>query len=436
MELQWHLLERGTDMKTNIMISLFYLCTLTFELCTCTGCTNPISPANGFALSVADVSCTEAWLNLHINTAPAIITINKNGAALFTMKVTTRDTTIYDSTLSPGKNYTYQALVTGIKSNQATVRTLDTTSHDFTWQTFSFGANAGSCTLYDCTIVNDTLAYAVGEIYLMDSTGQPDPQAYNLAVWNGKNWKLQKLNYQGFPPVIHTVFAFNAQDIWFDPWFHWDGQSFQELSVDPVFIGVDIRKMWGNEKGELYVVGNNGSIAFREKGGYTWNKIKSGTNNNISDVWGNTISTGGIVYCVTHDQYGSNNSEIISIKNNQAAITPFNEDDLALTIWTPDKNIIYVGGGNGLFKCTNNNWKKINYNNSGYVGEIRGNADNDFFISGGFGLAAHFNGSGWKVYDEISLNAGNYYSVSMKGNLVVLAGYNYDKAVIALGRRN
>ena len=42
--------------------------------------------------------------------------------------------------------------------------TLDTTSHDFSWKTFTFGGGGGSV-LNDVAIVNDTLAYAVGEIY-------------------------------------------------------------------------------------------------------------------------------------------------------------------------------------------------------------------------------------------------------------------------------
>jgi len=61
---------------------------------------------------------------------------------------------------------------------------MDTTSNSFTWQTFTFGGNAGSCNLFDAALVNDTLAYAVGSIYLTDSTEHPDPLPYNLVKWN------------------------------------------------------------------------------------------------------------------------------------------------------------------------------------------------------------------------------------------------------------
>ena len=47
----------------------------------------------------------------------------------------------------------------------------DTTSHNYAWQTFILG-DGNSSVLYDAAIINDTLIYAVGEIYLKDSTGQ------------------------------------------------------------------------------------------------------------------------------------------------------------------------------------------------------------------------------------------------------------------------
>ena len=53
----------------------------------------------------------------------------------------------------------------------------DTTSHNFTFTQYDLGGNAGSSGFKDAAIVNDTLAYAVGEIYTTDSTGRPDPRS-------------------------------------------------------------------------------------------------------------------------------------------------------------------------------------------------------------------------------------------------------------------
>ncbi len=65
------------------------------------------------------------------------------------------------------------------------MQTLDTTSNNFTCQKYYFGSEAFSV-LHDVAIVNDSDIWAVGKIYLNDSTGKPDPNAHNLVQWDGK----------------------------------------------------------------------------------------------------------------------------------------------------------------------------------------------------------------------------------------------------------
>jgi len=47
---------------------------------------------------------------------------------------------------------------------------MDTTSHNFTWQTWTFGEHSSS-RLYDVAIINENNIWAVGEIYMKDSLG-------------------------------------------------------------------------------------------------------------------------------------------------------------------------------------------------------------------------------------------------------------------------
>ena len=79
--------------------------------------------------------------------------------------------------------------------------TIDTTSHNFTFQTWTFGEHSSS-TLYDAAIIDDNNIWAVGEIYLNDSTGQPDPQPYAAAHWNGTEWKLMKVSYHDYNQTV------------------------------------------------------------------------------------------------------------------------------------------------------------------------------------------------------------------------------------------
>lgn len=103
----------------------------------------------------------------------------------------------------------------------------DTTSHHFIWTTDTIG-DFGSV-LYDVAIINDTLAYAVGEIYLEDSTGQIDPQPYGLAIWNGSARQPERLFYGGNKLIvaIRGLVALGSNDVWLAAGsiFHWDEVS-------------------------------------------------------------------------------------------------------------------------------------------------------------------------------------------------------------------
>jgi len=96
---------------------------------------------------------------------------------------------------------------------------MDTTSHDFTFTTYTFGGQAGSCLLNDVAIIDENNIWAVGEIYLLDSLGQPDLNRYNLAVWDGNNWEVRRAPYyyqrQPLYHPIQSIFAFSINDIWF-----------------------------------------------------------------------------------------------------------------------------------------------------------------------------------------------------------------------------
>ena len=48
----------------------------------------------------------------------------------------------------------------------------------------------------------------------------------------------------------------------------------------------------------------------------------------------------------------------------------------------------------------------------------------------------HFNGNDWKNYvKDTYLGYGVYHSVAMKGNMIVAVGINYNRDVVAVGRR-
>ena len=124
--------------------------------------------------------------------------------------------------------------------------------------------------------------------------------SYGAAHWDGEKWELKKLSfidkdYQGNNITvllwdIKGIIAFNSTDIWLalGDIFHWNGiDSLAELSyqiVTPTGLLPGINKLWGNSSNNIYGVGNSGSIVHSSKAG--WQKIESGTDVDINDVWG------------------------------------------------------------------------------------------------------------------------------------------------------
>ena len=149
------------------------------------------------------------------------------------------------------------------------MQTLDTTSHNFTWQTFTFGdPEAGSSVFNDVAIIDENNIYAVGEIYLLDSLGQPDSQPYSIAIWDGEKWNLKKLFYNSNKIInsIRGILVLDSNDIYLAAGsiFHWDGIS---SSVQLVYSRLNlpdpnatIEKLWGNSSSLIYGVGNAGTI--------------------------------------------------------------------------------------------------------------------------------------------------------------------------------
>lgn len=316
---------------------------------------------------------------------------------------------------------------------------IDTTSHNFTFQTWTFGEHSGS-TLYDATVLNDTLIWAVGEIYLNDSLGQPDPKRYNAVIWNRNNWNIIRIpyDYQGtdFYHPIQSAFAFGSNDIWFcgNGIIHWDGNNFIPIPIPTNVWGpYQMNKIWGSSGSDLYVVGNNGNIAHYN--GSQWSSIGSGTSLNINDIWGIKDQNGiRFILCPAYDFGSGGEKKLISISNNTVGEIPWVENRELYTVWFNSRDKIYAGG-EGLFYRTNNEWKEETLP-ALFKFRVRGNGLNDIWTVGGYGFATHYNGKNWKTFEEVSLASGNYVGLAVKGNIVVITGNEGNKAVITIGKRN
>ena len=183
----------------------------------------------------------------------------------------TKDSLLYIDSLFPNQNYSFQvsSVEHPASSNKVTATTLDTTSHNFSWQTFEFGQHSSSV-LYDVAIINENNIWAVGEIYMNDSLGNPDPNAYNAVYWDGSVWEVKRIMFYTIcgqqsrtPYPAKAIWVFNENDIWIA--MNGDqiarienGTQTKTMCLPWSFV---INKIWGSSSNDLYVVGNNGNIA-------------------------------------------------------------------------------------------------------------------------------------------------------------------------------
>ena len=428
----------------------FILPLIAFLSCNTTEPTKP-GPEPKITLSVEDVSCTGAWLNLKLENVslPAHLSIQLNNISLNEFNLLTSDSTIFVDSLLPNKNYSFKAsIVQNNKAysseNVATV-TMDTTSHNFTWQKLEFGDYTSNI-LEDVAIIDKDNIWAGGEIYLLDSTGQRDPTHYNAVHWNGIKWEVLRIptkTYSGdiSSSPIKALYAFSQNDIWTfsdaGSYSHWDGKVWKtEFVLERKGGGA---KFWGASSSDLYLACSNGGISHYD--GSNWTLINTGTDLNINDIYGswNNKSNQYEILAVASNLFESFDRQILKISGN--IVSEENSYNLTGTLyytWFKPNRKYYVGG-DGIYQkkqISDSIWENKPYDiTTYYVYSIRGNDINDLVAVGAFGEILHYNGLTWKSFmDETRIN-GNLYSVCIKNNLVVAVGYGFTKGVIMIGQR-
>jgi len=393
-------------------------------------CDSTEPPANiSLTLKLEDVSCTEAWLQLKTTNLqlPNNITLFINDLQSRTFNLTTADTLLYIDSLLPNQNYSFQIISfynpeDGIKSNTVNATTMDTTSHNFTWQTFEFGQHSSS-TLYDVAIIDENNIWAVGEIYMNDSLGNPDPTFYNVVHWDGNTWELKRILYQGGIWTIKTIYAFNESDIWFSGYMRYYNGNFIELTIPIILQGWSINKLWGTSSSDLYAVGNNGNIAHYQNGG--WTKIESGTSIDFQDIWGADNKNGNFIKYIAAD-----NHMLKLYEDNKVESVNFTQNMILLSIWGKTPYLLYTAG-NGTVLYKNYEWETLNNSSVNHMYRVRGQEYNDVFgISSPGNIINHFNGYSWSSIETESEN--KYWSISVSGNTIVAVGYKLDQAVITI----
>lgn len=438
-------------MKRIILSSLLIMITLL----SC-NTTEPIPVNENIKITEIDAAVIEAYLNIQIEN-PSLnkeVVIERNGEKVISFTASKTDTAITDTGLTESTLYKYKAKLTEKgkvigESSEVSVTTMLPTSHNFVWEKYTFGGGGGSSVLKDVAIIDENNIWAVGEIYVKDSLGNDELIPYNAVHWNGTKWELKRIRYYGncsaveYPP-LKAIWAFSADNIlitnggsigWFD-----GSNVYLDCGVNPLLTGA-INKIWGSSDKDVYVVGNKGNIAHYNN--RWWEKIESGTNIDIQDVWGEVDNTTGktTILVAASNIFFNEGMKLLQIKDN--VITLLKTDGLSWSlsgVWFELGKQYYLVG-DGIFQKKNleeEKWKNkpLDFTQY-YTYRIKGNYYNDIIVVGSQGESLHYNGKNWKSFiEQTSLSYGNYYSVAIKGNIAVTVGQDGDNAVIAIGRRN
>ncbi|MCU7526783.1 MAG: hypothetical protein HF308_20115, partial [Ignavibacteria bacterium] len=422
-----------------------------------------LKPDGSLIIKAEGVSSTEVWIRIKDeSSAPKdVISLQRDGQAVLLFSLKGKDTLICEDSLSPGRQYTYKvARVTSkdaYTSEELSIRTMDTTSHDFHFRTFWVCNRSSS--LRDVAIINENDIWAVGDMYMNLPEGKEDYEPVGAVHWDGKEWKQIKLPAVASPTyntflTPNDILAFSPNDIWFANGgvIHFDGKKVTKCywiadfpgNVDNPVLGKGkgITRLWGTSSNSIYAAGYKGAIAHFD--GKTWKKIDCNTDLTIQDIWGSKDPLTGeeVVLCVASRLYSGDLPKVLRIKNDK--VTELSIDGLPpslCSVWFMDLNKVYITGDGHFVKNLNIGTEKWDFFSRSFTrywsDAVRGNDLNDIVLAGAFGDICHFNGKTWKTYlgNGTEYINGSLNGVDINGNTICAVGTTGSSSVIVLGQR-
>ncbi len=392
-------------------------------------------------LSITPVSAVEVFLEVRAFPG-AEISIERDGEEIYSFRMSRPDTLLTDSGLLPATDYRWTAVTKNGLNRTETRRaaTLDTTSQEFTWQTFTFGEHSSSV-LRGVSIIDENNIWAVGEIFMNDSTEQSGSNIYNAAHWNGNTWELKKIPYyfeeEAFFTEIRSVIAFDTDNIWYGiaNMIHWNGFDYVPIDVSTNVFDARINSMWGKSRENFFIGGNSGNIAHYN--GQNWQKIETDTDLDFYDIHGNEEQ--GVVAIAAKRLVNSKKS-ILRIKDDQQTET-LSSGGIPYSIhgiWFDDSGVTYLTG-RGIYRKPDVNssahWQPIHEGiTDNYLQAIDANGLNDIVVVGDFGEFLHFNGATWKSFQQ-EFDGNLLLDVTIHDNIVVAVGLEGRQAFVTIGIR-
>jgi hypothetical protein len=420
---------------------------------------SPTQPVTGtIGLKAYDVGVVDVTLDVHFNSTARQYQI-KLGSTVVASGISKKaDTLVFIDSLLPEHAYTFRAvrLDSGIAVDSTAalaIHTMDTTSHNISWQVRQIGSFNDPCAMYDVAVMNDTCVYAVGMLRFTAPEGQADT-IDAFAIWNGEAWALSQVYQPWYSSLLarelRSVVALSRTDVWAagdHGIMHWDGVTWTSavyFIADEPYPERTLSKIWGSSDTNIYVVGGTGIIYHYTAGGAK--PLKTGTTLSYYDIYGVHDSTTNIdiIYAVAGDRFSGYDQAVFQIVHDsvtQVPITGINPRADLSSLWFKLNSIVYGVGGGLYYTMPPLSWQWLggpSIITSNYSEAVRGTDRNDVFVVGDYGDLLHFNGVSWLNYkDVVGLTGGILYAISAKGNPIAAVGIaNSEIAAAAIGTRN
>ncbi len=403
--------------------------------------TEPIVEKN-ITISEIDCAVREVYIRLAFETASnRDLILTRNEQIIKNFSCSQIDTIIVDTSLEPQTSYCYviKEIVRGkivSESNSINITTLPPSRHDFTWNFYTLESPGGTGYFSDVTIVHENDVWVCGELWTNDSGGSSNFTKKNIAHWDGNQWILETVNFKYYygsgPSKPTSILSFNSNDILLSSAgsvMRFNGKTWNSLGLlsnTNSTIGT-ITAMAGLSSGDFYGAGYDGSLVHWD--GSNWKKINIELTSDILDIQLiDNLTNLFYLTTLTEESFELLFVEAEKIKERKSVL-----NEGPLSVWTNRGFPIYTGG-TSLFSNKTGLWQKEDNVPQIYYPTVVGNGLNDIFIVGQ--SIAHFNGVDWKTFPELYDVSTIFYSVCVKGNLLVAVGTREGKGVVIIGKRD
>jgi len=415
------------------------------------------------SLEQLSVTCTEVWLKVGLAGVDSAgqgllrVQLQRDDSTVSDFYFLPPDTIIRDYGLQPGRSYRYRVVrcsSTGNPSPEVTVTTLDTTSHNFTWEIDTLGIYGSY--LNDVWIVDEDDIWVVGQIIVPDPDSSFDGtgrETFNVAHWNGINWDMMRAVNSD---PLYSIWYFDTNNIWVSSGFpkHWDGSKWKMYHLQNMGLGEYIsgENIWASSPDDIYFVGYMGSIVHYD--GSNFEKLESGTDIELTDIYG--YDENNIWAC--GEDLTDSRSVILRFDGNRwikiyerysdhtnSMTDEYPYSPSAYTLWmVPHTYYFWFVGGVGTYQMSQesqpDSYRLIDlfeyFDRIGYIRRIRGSANNDIFLVGDH-ESIHWNGYSWRRLDAVAKSNRQFRSVDIYGNFIVICGMEwgeiFSKAIIVRG---